>query len=631
MKILLQKLIQFRFLFNVKHFSVSLVLTILFSSLQISAWADEGDLDTSFSGDGKVTTAIGSSDDYIHSILVQSDGKIVAAGESWNGSDNDFALARYNTDGSLDTSFSGDGMVTTNISSNDGAYSVALQSDGKIVAAGYSNNGTNFDFALVRYNTDGSLDTSFSGDGKVTTAVGSSDDIINSIQIQSDGKIVAAGYSYNGPNSDSALARYNTDGSLDTSFSGDGKVTTSVGSENDTIESIVLQTDGKIVTAGFSDDGPNEDFALARYNTDGSLDTSFDTDGKVTTDILSNEVAYSVALQSDGKIVAAGYSDNGTKGYFALVRYNTNGTLDTTFDTDGKVTAAVGSIDDGIESVLVQSDGKIVAVGYSDRGTYYEMAVARFDSTGSLDSTFSGDGIQTTDVGPGHDEAWAAVLQSDGKILAAGPTNNGTDEDFALVRYLSSSSSGGGGSGGGGSGGDNPVALDFPWVGDQSISCPEANPWINEKLDFAKNVKPVNADAENSVGRTITHDSFETLKSSGVFFDTDSKKVNTATETLPDFGCKDRLLSGKVNQPIQFIAGGYTLQSDAHGYINTADQIWHDLNEVTLITNTAAFMQTIKFTKTGKYMVVLTEQPDTSAGISPTYGARSIRFVININ
>ena len=184
---------------------------------------------------------------------------------------------------------------------------------------------------------------------------------------------------------------------------------------------------------------------------------------------------------------------------------------------------------------------------------------------------------------------------------------------------------------GGGSGGDNPATLDFPWVGDQSIACPEANPWTNEKLDFAKNVKPVLPDAENSVGRTITHDSYELLKSSGVLFDTVSKKVNTATETLPDFGCKDRLLSGKINQPIQFIAGGYTLQSDAHGYINTADQIWHDLNEVTLTTNTAAFMHTIKFTKTGKYMVVLTEQPDISAGISPTYGARSIRFVININ
>ena len=137
--------------------------------------------------------------------------------------------------------------------------------------------------------------------------------------------------------------------------------------------------------------------------------------------------------------------------------------------------------------------------------------------------------------------------------------------------------------------------------------------------------------AENTIGKTITQGSNDALKFSGVVFDTVSTKVSTATETLPIYGCKDKLLSGKVNQPIQFIAGGYTLQSDAHGYINTADLKWHDTNGVTLYTNTAAFMHTIKFTKTGKYVVVLTEQPDTSRGLIPTYGVRSVRFVININ
>jgi YVTN family beta-propeller protein len=170
-----------------------------------------------------------------------------------------------------------------------------------------------------------------------------------------------------------------------------------------------------------------------------------------------------------------------------------------------------------------------------------------------------------------------------------------------------------------------------PWVGAQSITCPAPNPWVNEELGFATNAKPVLVSAENTVGKTITQGSYDSLKSSGVVFDTVSKKVSTATETLPIYGCKDKLLSGKVNQPIQFIAGGYTLQSDAHGYMNTADLKWHDTNSVTLYTNTAAFMHTIKFTKTGKYVVVLTEQPDTSRGLIPTYGVRSIRFVININ
>jgi len=174
-------------------------------------------------------------------------------------------------------------------------------------------------------------------------------------------------------------------------------------------------------------------------------------------------------------------------------------------------------------------------------------------------------------------------------------------------------------------------AVGFSWVGDQSISCPAPNPWVNEKLGFASNVQPVLVSAENTIGKTITQDSYDSLKSSGVVFDTVSTKVSTATETLPIYGCKDKLLSGKLNQPIQFIAGGYTLQSDAHGYINTSDLKWHDKNSVTLYTNTAAFMHTIKFTKTGKYVVVLTEQPDTSRRLIPTYGVRSIRFVININ
>jgi uncharacterized delta-60 repeat protein len=181
--------------------------------------AAEGDLDTTFDSDGKVTTAIGASDNEAYSVAIQSDGKIVAAGSSKNGSNYDFALARYNTDGTLDTNFGTGGKVITAIgSSTDVAESVAIQSDGKIVAAGFSNNGSNNDFALVRYNTNGTLDTTFDSDGKVTTAIGSANDAAYSVAIQSDGKIVAAGFSNNGSNNDFALVRYNTNGSLDTSF-----------------------------------------------------------------------------------------------------------------------------------------------------------------------------------------------------------------------------------------------------------------------------------------------------------------------------------------------------------------------------------------------------------------------------
>ena len=546
-----------KILIDLKKIILATILTLSLSNLQIPAWAAVGDLDTSFDNDGIQTTSIGSVQDI--------------------------------------------------------AYSVVMQSDGKIVAAGYSDNGSNVDFAVVRYNTDGSLDTTFGTAGKVRTAIGSGSDVANSVVMQSDGKIVAAGYSYNGSNVDFAVVRYNTDGSLDTSFDLDGIVTTAVGSSNDTGRSVVVQSDGKIIVVGSSENLTGIEFAVVRYNTNGSLDTSFDTDGKATTAVgSSQDQARSVVLQSDGKIVAAGFSANGSNFDFAVVRYNTNGSLDTSFDTDGKVTTDVGLALDISNSVVMQSDGKIVAAGYSRNGSNDDFAVVRYDSNGSLDTTFSGDGIVTTAVGAGNDLGYSVAMQSDGKIVAAGYSYSGTKYDFAVVRYSISVSS-------------------LSWVGAQSISCPAPNPWVREKLGFATNAKPVLVSAENTIGKTITQGAYDALKTSGVLFDTVSTKVSTATETLPIYGCKDKLLSGKLNQPIQFIAGGYTLQSDAHGYINTADLKWHDTNSVTLYTNTAAFMHTIKFTKTGKYVVVLTEQPDTSRGLIPTYGVRSIRFVININ
>ncbi|AUB34548.1 Ca2+-binding protein, RTX toxin-related [Nostoc flagelliforme CCNUN1] len=382
--------------------------------------------DKSFDGDGKVTTDLGFiAIDIGRSIAVQNDGKIIVAGDS-NG---DFALVRYNTNGSLDNSFNGNGKVTTNITSTlalplstDIGYSVAVQSDGKIIVAGVSNG----DFALVRYNTNGSLDNSFNGNGKVTTNITStlalplSTDSGYSVAVQSDGKIIVAGVS----NGDFALVRYDTNGSLDTTFSGDGKVTTNI-SLIDTARSVTLQSDGKIIVAGT--DGT--DFALVRYNSDGSLDTTFSGDGKVTTDLrlIAVDIGYSVTLQTDGKIIVAG-TDNTD---FALVRYNSDGSLDTTFGGgDGKVTTDLGliAVDIGY-SVTLQTDGKIIVAGTNNT----DFALVRYNSDGSLDSTFNGSGKVTTDLGfLAIDIGYGLAQQSDRKILVAG--TNGTD--FAVVRYL---------------------------------------------------------------------------------------------------------------------------------------------------------------------------------------------------
>ena len=395
-----------------------------------------GDLDLSFDTDGKLTTPIGAGNDDARAVAIQADGRIVVAGRSFNGSNYDFGLARYNTDGSLDTSLDADGKVTTPIGTGtDDAYAVAIQSDGKIVVAGRASISGQYDFALVRYNIDGSLDTTFSGDGKQTSDFVGDHDEVYAIAIQADGKIVVAGRSRNG-NYDFALARYNSDGTLDTSFDGDGKVTTAFGTRTDRIYAMAFQSDGKIVAAGYYDNGSNFDFALARYNTDGSLDTSFDTDGKLTTSIGSrDDEVRGIGIQSDGKVVAGGFYDLGGGNWdFALARYNTNGSLDTSFDTDGKVTTSFSTGIDEAHALAIQYNGKIVLAGFAANSTN-DFAVARYNTNGSLDTTFDSDGKLTTAVGTSTDEAYAMALQSNRKIVVVGRATVGAAYDFAVSRY----------------------------------------------------------------------------------------------------------------------------------------------------------------------------------------------------
>ncbi|MCC7306375.1 MAG: PxKF domain-containing protein [Acidobacteria bacterium] len=410
--------------------------TTLYTQWIVAPCFSSGSLDPTFDTDGKVTTSIASGNDFGQAVAIQADGKIVVAGYASNGTNDDLAVARYNTDGSPDTTFSGDGKVTTPILGFDQAYSVAIQPDGKIVAAGASGSSSNLDFAIVRYNSDGSLDTTFDGDGKVTTPIGSSFDGAYSVAIQPDGKIVAAGYTDNAFDTDFAIARYNSDGSPDTTFDGDGKVVTAFGTSFDGAYAVAIQADGKIVAAGTSMNGAEFDFALVRYNSNGSLDPSFDTDGKVTTSVVtSSDQARSVTIQSDSRIVAAGYSFNGTNTDFAVVRYNSNGSLDTSFSGDGKVTTDVLGFDDFALSIAVQPDGKILTAGYSDNGSDQDFSALRYNANGSLDASFDADGKVTTQVGISHDQANAVAIQPDGRIVAAGYSLTGSNADFAVVRY----------------------------------------------------------------------------------------------------------------------------------------------------------------------------------------------------
>ncbi|KZM68192.1 delta-60 repeat domain-containing protein [Nocardia terpenica] len=291
--------------------------------------AAAGSLDAGFGSGGKVTTDLGSSADRANTVTIQTDGRIIVAGSTQDPAQGDnFAVVRYITDGQLDPSFGDGGKVSTDFGSeSDIANAVVIQPDGKIVAVGTSHGtASGDDIALARYAVDGKLDASFGNGGKVRTDLGSKADHANAAAIQSDGRIIVAGSTQDPARGDNfAVARYTTDGKLDPSFGDGGKVSTDFGGESDIANAVVIQPDGKIVVVGTShgtDTG--DDIALARYTTDGKPDISFGNDGKVSTDLGSKaDHANAAAIQSDGRIIVAGSTQDPTQGdNIAILRYH---------------------------------------------------------------------------------------------------------------------------------------------------------------------------------------------------------------------------------------------------------------------------------------------------------------------
>lgn len=412
-------------------------------------------LDPSFGKNGVAMISFVTGQDYARSVAMQPDGRIVVAGTACaepsgycglGTSRFSFALARFMPDGAIDTSFGVDGKATTIFGNHqDTAYSVAIQPDGGIVAAGTSVNFglSTMYIALARYKPDGSLDETFGDGGKVLTLASTGlSAAAYSVALQSDGRIVVAGQSeYPDYTHGFGLVRYNPDGSLDISFGIDGKVSTRIRNRDSLAYAVTIQPDGLIVAVGhglasllFGTKG----FAVARYLPDGTPDTSFNGNGHVVTAIgTRHSEAFTVAIAQDGKILAAGHSDIGQYNNedFALIRYNSDGTLDMTFGLGGKVTTPIfaGSLDpDLVFSLVLYPDGRIGAAGKSgDR-----FAIARYHYDGSLDNSLNGTGTVTTPVGPYGSGATSAVLRPDGKVIAAGYSVSLGGADFTLLRYL---------------------------------------------------------------------------------------------------------------------------------------------------------------------------------------------------
>jgi uncharacterized delta-60 repeat protein len=418
--------------------------------------AADGELDPTFGVGGKVVTDLldGELDDLdeLTDAALQRDGKIVVCGYVYNGTSSatgvilrKFALLRYNSDGSVDETFGNNGKVFTVVAGDSlaQATAVAVQPDGKIVTAGtvhYSHYLSATGYALTRHNPDGSLDTSFAVNGIFLREF--SQVFINDVALDGD-RIVAAGRA-NRATSDFAVVRLNPDGSVDTSFSGDGVAFTDFVGGEDRAFAVAVQSDGKIVAAGERFLNNKLVFAAARYNPDGTADTSFDTNGRTFTEFNFDSAARAVAIQGDGRIVMAGYvaadlDDNSLNTDFALVRLDTDGRLDATFgpNQNGRAFTNFGTPGDRALGVALQSDGRIVAGGASNTGLAQDYALARYTSDGLLDTTFSEDGRVTTDFAGANDRARTVLIQSDGKIIAAGNAvqPGGGSNDFSLARY----------------------------------------------------------------------------------------------------------------------------------------------------------------------------------------------------
>lgn len=422
-----------------KYFKLSILfLTFLLRSNE--GICQSGNVDSTYHFDGMAMPAYWqiSGDTRGQKVAIQSDGKAVVVGYHKNA-DYDFALIRYNIDGTMDSTFGGDGLVTTGLYGGDDlAYALAIQPDGKIVAAGYSYHtiyGQKV-FSVARYNTDGTLDATFGGGGKALANFGSGDQNAYGVALQADGKIVVSGAGFFNPNpadSHFCVARFTSSGALDNTFSGNGLWNASYGTGSDAVAyDVDIQTDQKIVVSGSVTSSTGAaSMTIVRLNSSGSYDNSFDGNGLVQTQI--NGVSTSgnnLILQDDGKMLFVGGSNN----LMAVKRLNTDGSPDSTFSQDSYALIDFGSSSNNGYAIALDADQRIIVAGATYIGSAYDFAVARLTPQGDLDLTFSGDGKVIVSYSSQDEFLFGVAIQDDHKIIATGFGGTGSNGSLRTLR-----------------------------------------------------------------------------------------------------------------------------------------------------------------------------------------------------
>ena len=422
--------------FHEKLPSIKIRLLIFYSLFFFNSFAQIKYLDSLFSDDGISLTNLGNFEG-AWSVFSTNENKIIVSGWSKLSTESpeDILLMRFNNDGSIDRTFKSGNIISVEEFTWESSYASIEQKDGKILIAGRFYNGLNWDFMLARFYADGRLDSSFAQNGFAIIDI-SSDDRAFSIDLQNDDKIIIAGF-VNINNWDFAVLRFNSNGLLDNTFGNNGIVINDFDGDIDVAFSIKTQSDSKIIACGWTFSNASWNFAMIRYNSDGSLDQNFGNKGIVITDVDNvYNTSHSIAIQEDGKYVVTGYR------YFRerldtdilLVRYNSDGSIDQSFGVNGFVTKDINRNEDFAWDVIIQSDERILVTGYTKSDSSKNVVTLRFNNNGQIDSTFGDSGVIITSIFGFDEEGRHLALQNDGKILVTGYSFNGVDQDLFILR-----------------------------------------------------------------------------------------------------------------------------------------------------------------------------------------------------
>ncbi len=594
-----------------KHCFASLAVLLLLASPVRLRTAGAEVLDTAFGENGQVVTALGPVSDRAYDVAIQADGKIVVAGSSSTTADLDFALARYTADGALDTAFNNDGQVITAVGGEDDeARAVIVLDDGRIVAGGYSWNGADRDFALVRYLPDGSLDPGFGLNGMRTDSVGNQDDEIVSLVAREDGGIIAAGYSTGTGGKILILAAYLPDGTPDPDFGENGIVYSAVG-ESAQATGLTLLADGKLLVGGIFSEGDRRHVMVLRYLENGSLDESFGSGGiAVVPEATPDSSGYGLEVEENGSILLVGAVEIDGNRDVALFRFTPDGEVDEGFGYHGVVVAGIGPEDDVGYDVKALDDSLVVA------GFTTEEGVRRFLR---LEYVWAGNHSRiaeitasTVEFGPGDEESRSMAVQADGKVVGVGFSRDGVGSRFALARYGDAVVAGAAekSSTGGDDGEEKPFIITTPVSGLTRNSVLSGGtitqqPGITYELrGVVVGIAPYPVykagDAEGSGGATplcrATGDSSSSASSTPVTNSTVKATGGSWPETNPGLGAchtEDGSGAGRYGSQISGLKIGtrYYLRA----YARTADGDIHYGNQISFSTADACFIATAAY------------------------------------